>query len=90
MRINYKEKKILSQGETDTQEISFMVEDTSLRLQSDILATKRSLSETKQKLKDAKTEYPLDVKKIMGLQTEMNNLKEGLDFLNALKEELEL
>ena len=90
MKIDYKKKKILSQGETDTQELSFMVEDTSLKLQSDILATKRSFAETQQKLKESKMEYPLNVKKVMQLQTEVNNLQDGLVFLTALKEELGL
>ena len=87
MKLNYKEKKLLSQEETGTQEVLFAVEDAKLQLQSDILATKRSLETKKAELEDAKTTYPLDSTKIVSLMEEVESLKKGIKSLEALQKE---
>ena len=87
MKLNYKEKKLLSQEETGTQEVLFAVEDAKLQLQSDILATKRSLENKKAELEDAKTTYPLDSSKIVSLMEEVESLKKGIKSLEALQKE---
>ena len=87
MKLNYKEKKLLSQEETGTQEVLFAVEDAKLQLQSDILATKRSLETKKAELEDAKTTYPLDSSKIVSLMEEVESLKKGIKSLEALQKE---
>ena len=88
MRINYKEKKLLSQEETNSQEVAFAVEDAKLQLQSDILATKKSLEAKKSELQDAKTAYPLNVEKIISLSSEIEGYEDGLKKLKSLQEEL--
>ena len=87
MKLNYKEKKLLSQEETGTQEVLFAVEDAKLQLQSDILATKRSLETKKAELEDAKNTYPLDSTKIVSLMEEVESLKKGIKSLEALQKE---
>ena len=87
MKLNYKEKKLLSQEETGTQEVLFAVEDAKLQLQSDILATKRSLESKKAELEDAKTTYPLDSCHIVSLMEEVESLKKGVKSLEALQKE---
>lgn len=67
-KINYKEKKLLSLEEKDSQELSYMVDSTKLQLQSDILATRSALNKAQCALKDALTNYPLDSKKVIECQ----------------------
>ena len=87
MKINYKKKELLSQEETSTQEVVFAVEDAKLQLQSDVLATKKSLESKKAELQDAKTTYPLDAKKIVDLIMDIEGLEKGITLLVALQKE---
>lgn len=88
-RINYKEKKFLNEESTQEQ-AEFCVEQTKLELQSDILATKKSLSEAEFKLEGFKTEYPLPINSIIDLQMEIEGLKKGLKCLENIQKELGL
>lgn len=89
MKINYKERRFLSEGE-NPQELSFVLEDAALQLQSDILATRKSLKEAEYQLEEAKTEYPLDSNKLVECYSRVESLRKGLDILNSLKKELNL
>lgn len=90
MKINYKEKTLMSQEETSKKDVQFMVESTKLQLQSDILATRKSLRESEEKLADLKTDYPLDTKKIIDAELEVEGYKNGLSRLLSLQSELGL
>ena len=87
MRIDYKEKKLLSE-ETTQSELEFMVEDTKLQLESAINATKRDLAKAKNVLSELKTSYPLPIQNLMEAKVEVESLEAGLKDLEALKEEL--
>lgn len=87
-KINYKEKKLLSESEMMKEEVEFMVESQSLQLKSDILTTKKSLVEAKAELADLKTAYPLNVKTIVAAQLEVEALEDGLKRMEKLQKEL--
>ena len=90
MKINYKKRELLSQEETSTQDVAFAVEDAKLQLQSDILATRKSLETKKAELQEAKTSYPLDAKRIVDLSLDIEGLEKGIKMLTKLQEEFGL
>jgi len=87
MRINYKEKRVLTEGEATEKEVLYAVEDSKLQLQSDILATKRALDSKSIELENAKTSYPLDTKLIISLTNEVEAYEDGIKKLESLKKE---
>ena len=87
MKINYKKKELLSQEETSMKEVEFAVEDAKLQLQSDILATKKSLENSKAALQDAKNTYPLDTARISNLISEVEGFEKGIKVLEDLQKE---
>ena len=87
MKINYKEKALLSSQENTQKEVEFMVEDQKLQFQSDLLATKRDLATAKAKVEDLKTDYPLDLGAIIEAQLEVEALEDGLSRMEKLQEE---
>ena len=87
MRINYKEKRFISEEETSSQAVEFMVEDAKLQFEKDLLETKKELSENQLELDSLKTQYPLDVQAIIDKQVEIENLNDAITRMNKLKEE---
>ena len=87
MKINYKEKALLSPEDNAQKEVEFMVEDQKLQFQSDLLATKRDLATAKAKVEDLKTDYPLDLGAIIEAQLEVEALEDGLSRMEKLQEE---
>lgn len=59
-----------------------------LQYQSNLLATQKSLGEAQKELADAKTEYPLDFKKVIKLKDTVESLEKGLEALKELGKEL--
>ena len=88
MKIDYKNKKLMSSEEMTQKEIECKVEGAKLQLQSDILATKQSKFAAEAKLEAAKCSYPLDTQAIIALQDEVEAYAEGLVKLEALMTEL--
>lgn len=87
MRINYKEKKLVSEDKVLDQ---YAIESTKLELQSNLLATRHSLEKAKKELEDMKTEYPLDFTSLVDKMDEVDSLERGLKSLNSLAKELGL
>ena len=87
MRINYKEKRFISEEETSSQAVEFMVEDAKLQFEKDLLETRKELSESQLELDSLKTQYPLDVQAIIDKQVEIENLNDAITRMNKLKEE---
>ena len=90
MRINYKTKQLIDPETIDQKEIDFAVEETSLNLQQDIVATKRELESAKMRLEVAKSTYPLDVDAYIEAKQDVESCEAGLKDLEELKEELGL
>lgn len=87
-KINYKEQKFISPEEVESQEVKFMVEDTKLQFQKDLLETKRALSGAQVELNELKTDYPLNVQSIIDKQIEIENYSDAITRMNELGEEL--
>ena len=87
MKVNFKERKLVSSEELDQKEVQYAVDEAKLQLQSDILATEKSLAVKKAEYEDAKQTVPLDSTKIVNLQIEVESLEDGLKRLNNLKKE---
>jgi hypothetical protein len=77
-----------SQQEKEAQEIQFQVEEAKQSLESDILATKRSLANTQRELIKYKSTFPLNTKQIVHCEVEIEGYHDGLKKLEALREEL--
>ena len=88
MRINYKTKQLIDQETIDQKEIDFAVEETSLNLQQDIVATKRELEKAKMRLEIVKSTYPLDVDAYIEAKNDVLSCETGLKDLEELKKEL--
>ena len=88
MKIDYKNKKLMSSEEMTEKEIEYKVESAKLQLQSDILATKQSKAKAEAELEAAKHTYPLDTQTIVKCQIELEAYEEGLSRLEALLKEL--
>lgn len=69
-------------------EIQFQVEESEQQLQSDMIATRKSIAAKKRSLEIAKNAFPLNSKFIIDTQVELEGLEEGLKRLTALKTEL--
>jgi hypothetical protein len=65
-----------------------MVGLAKLQFEADLLETRKALEESKAELADLKTEYPLDVTKIIKCQVEIEALEDGINRMNALGKEL--
>ena len=86
--LNYKTKELISQEEKSQEEVNYAVKSQKLQYQSNLLATERSLSEARNRLKIAKTEYPLDFEKIMDLLSDVESLQKGFNALKEIGKEL--
>ena len=78
----------LSKEDKDKQELEFQNEESLNQLQADILATKKAISAKSRELLSLKCAFPLESEKIIEAQVELEGLEDGLNRLNALKEEL--
>lgn len=90
MKVNYKEKKLLSSEEMSEKEVLLAVKKESLQLQATLLASESAMEDTKARLEDLKTSYPLDIQKIIDTQLELESQLDGIKRAKALKEELGL
>ena len=88
LRLNFKEKKLISEEEVSQRDIEYAVKRAKQQLQSDILTTEQSLDEAKEALSIAKSTYPLNTLTIAEAYTTVQNLEKGLALLHSLEEEL--
>jgi hypothetical protein len=65
-----------------------MVGLAKLQFEADLLETRKALEESKAELTDLKTEYPLDVAKIIKCQVEIEAYEDGIKRMQALGKEL--
>jgi hypothetical protein len=86
--LKYKELILESKEEQDIQEVEFEVEASKQQLESDILATKKSLASRGRDLLMAKRRRPFDSQSVIDVQVSIEQLEDGLSRLEKLKEEL--
>ena len=87
MKVDYLNKKVLSEEEVATTQVEYAVESTKLELQSSLLATRKSLGEAENKLKELKKDYPLDIQAIVDGELQVRDLKDGIKIVEALQKE---
>lgn len=88
MKIDYKAKTLISPEEKESKEVEYMVGKAKLQFEADLLETRLALEESKTKLADLKTEYPLDVVEIINTEIEVEGYQDGLNRMNKLGKEL--
>ena len=88
MKIDYKNKRLLSPTEQESKEVEYLVGSAKLQFEADLLETRRGLEESKAKLADLKTEHPLDVKEIINTELEVEAFEDGIARLTKLGKEL--
>ena len=87
MKVDYKNKKVLSEEAVENSQVVYAVESTSLELQSSLLATKKSLEEAKNSLKELKCTYPLDIQAIVDKELEIRDYEDGIKIVESLQKE---
>ena len=87
MKVDFKNKKLMSSEDLDQKAIEFAVNEAKLQLSADILATEKSLASKKSELADAKCTTPLNATNIVNLQIEVEGLEDGLKRLHNLAKE---
>ena len=90
MKLDYKNRKLLSSEAQDQKEVEFAVQNTRLQFEADKLATKRAIAEYQEKLDNLKSDYPIDIQEIITTQEYLKNLQAGLEAITALQKELGL
>jgi len=88
MKIDYKNKKLLTQEEKALKDVEYMVKVSNLKFQADVLATQKELEEAKAKYEDLKTEYPLNCEAIIRAKDSVKSWQSGYDSLIELGKEL--
>jgi hypothetical protein len=88
MKIDYKNKKIISPEELNSQDVEYKVESTKLQFQADLLETQRVLEESKAKLKNLKSDYPLNTEAIINAQIDVESYEDGIERMKDLGREL--
>ena len=87
MKVDYKNRTLLSIGEVEKAELEYAVENTELELKSALLNTKKSLGEAKNELKDLKSDYPLDIEAIAEKTLDIRDLEDGIKIIESLMKE---
>ena len=87
MKVDYLNKKVLSEEAVENSQVEYAVESTKLELQSALLATKKSLEEAKSQLKDLKSDYPIDIEAIVEKQLEVRDYTNGVEIIESLQKE---
>ena len=87
MKVDYKNKKVLSEEAVENSQVEFAVESTSLELQSSLLVTKKSLEEAKNALKELKCAYPLDIQAIVDKTLDIRDYEDGIKIVESLQKD---
>ena len=90
MKLDYKNRKLLSSEAQDQKEVEFAVQNTRLQFEADKLATKRAIAEYQEKLDNLKSDYPIDIQEIITTQEYLKNLQAGLEAIVDLQKQLGL
>ena len=77
-----------SEKERADQDVQFEVKQAELRLQSDILATEKSLADAKMAKSRTLVSRPFNSQAVINADTQIEGLEDGLKRLKALQTEL--
>ena len=87
MKIDYANRKNLSQEAVDQENLEYSIEETKLDLESQKLSLQRSLSTAEKELASLKTDYPINIKAIYEKSLTVDELRNQLCFVNKLQSE---
>ena len=88
MKIDYKNKKLVSQETVDNQQVELNVQAAALQLNSDLLATKRAMLEAEKELQEAKQAYPFNTQRIIDAQVKVEDFRDAIERIETLQKEL--
>ena len=86
-QLDYKNKKLLNQEEKSAQDVQFMVSQTELNMQQDVLVTKQALYAKRKELENLKCSYPFEMAKYVKLRGDIKALEEGLKAIAEVQTE---
>lgn len=90
MKLNYAKQEVLSSEAQTQAAVLDAVDQAKLQFAADKLATRRALTEARNKVEDLKTNVPLQPAEIIKAQLEVEELENGLNKLVELEKELGL
>ena len=85
---SYKALLSMSQNDKDAANIEFNVENAALQLQSDILATKKAITEANKAVSTAMGTYPFNSESIKQAEIRLEGLEDGLKRLVRYQKDL--
>ena len=77
-----------SEKEQQSEDLQFREEEAQLKLDNDILSTKRAIVKAKKDVQNAIIAYPFNSQSILDAKEELQSLENGLVELEKLKKEL--
>ena len=86
--LTYLERLKQPSTERDIEELQHQSDSAKLQLESDILATKKSLKNAERELEASKSAVPFNVENISNKKDEVDALQRGLEYLKELHTEL--
>ena len=87
MKIDYANRKNLSQEAVDQENLEYSIQETKLDLETQKLSLQRSLSTAEKELASLKTDYPINIKAIYEKFLTVEELKNQLRFVEKLQAE---
>ena len=87
IKIDYKNKKLISQEEIDSKDVEFKVEQTKLQFLANLLETRRVLEESKKKYESLKSNYPLDIEAVINAEIDVESYEDGISRMEKLGKE---
>ena len=85
---SYKALLSQSQSDKDAAQIDFNVENASLQLQADVLATKKAITEATKQVETAFGSFPLNTENIKAAEIKLEGLNDGLKRLEKYQKQL--
>ena len=87
MKIDYANRKNLSQEVVDQENLEYSIEQTKLDLEGQKLTTQKLLSQAEKELVSLKTDYPLNTEALYKKALEVEERMNQLGFIEALQAE---
>ena len=87
MKIDYANRKSLSQEVIDQENLEYSIQEPKLDLETQKLSLQRSLSTAEKELASLKTDYPINIKAIYEKSLTVEELKNQLSFVEKLQAE---
>lgn len=84
-KIDYTNKKFLTEEDTQKEDLQYCLEQTEYELQSAISTTKRDIRSYEATIRDLEQTYPLDLKKLCETQEKLQGAKNAVVYMENLQ-----